>query len=135
MLVALPAPAANVSESSAPAMTSIRVRIGPKVFTARLYENPTATAFNALLPLTLKMSDLNDSEKVIELREELSGEVANPGTIQTGDLMIWSGRSLVLFYETFATPYRYAKLGRIEDVTGLAAAVGPGSVMVTFEMP
>lgn len=135
MLVALPAPAANVSESSAPAMTSIRVRISPKVFTARLYENPTATAFNALLPLTLKMSDLNDSEKVIELREELSGEVANPGTIQTGDLMIWSGRSLVLFYETFATPYRYAKLGRIEDVTGLAAAVGPGSVMVTFEMP
>ena len=131
-LIAATSPAA---ENKASDMTSIRVRIGEKVFTARLYENATATAFKAMLPLTLRMRDLNDNEKVIELREKLPGEVSNPGTIQTGDLMIWSSRSLVLFYKTFPTSYSYAKLGRIDDTTGLAEAVGTGSVTVTFEKP
>jgi hypothetical protein len=114
-------------------MTSIRIRIGEKVFTARLDQSATATAFQAMLPLTLRMRDLNANEKVIELRDKLPGEVSNPGTIQTGDLMIWSSRSLVLFYKTFPTPYSYIKLGRIDDTTGLAEAVGTGSVTITFE--
>jgi hypothetical protein len=135
MIVVAPSPAADGSNSKAPSMTSIRVRIGEKVFTARLHESATATAFKAMLPLTLKMRDLNDNEKVIELPEKISGEVSNPGTIRTGDLMIWSSRSLVLFYKTFSTPYSYAILGRIQDTTGLAEAVGTGTVTVTFEKP
>jgi hypothetical protein len=134
VIIAAAASAANDS-SKAPAMTSIRVRIGEKVFTARLYENATATAFQAMLPLTLTMRDLNDNEKVIELPKKLPGEVANPGTIRTGDLMIWSGGNLVLFYKTFPTSYSYSRLGRIEDPTGLAEAVGAEAVTVTFEKP
>jgi hypothetical protein len=125
--------AANNSDDKPSAMTSIKVRLGEKTFTARLEDNATARAFTALLPLTVKMSDLNDNEKVIQLPEKLPGEVSNPGTIRTGDLMIWSSRSLVLFYKTFSTSYSYARLGRIEDPTGLAEAVGAGSVTVVFE--
>ena len=79
------------------------------------------------------MKDLNDNEKVVELAKKLPGEVSNPGTIREGDLMIWSSRNLVLFYKSFSTPYSYSRLGRIEDTTGLAEAVGAGSVTVTFE--
>jgi hypothetical protein len=86
-----------------------------------------------MLPLALEMRDLNDNEKVIELRDKLPGEASNPGTIRTGDLMVWNSRSLVLFYKTFSTPYSYARLGRIEDPTGLAEAVGRRGVTVTFE--
>jgi hypothetical protein len=125
--------AASNANSRAPAMTSIKVRIGEKTFTARLEDNATAKAFTALLPLSVKMKDLNDNEKVIELPEKLPGEVSNPGTIRTGDLIIWSSRSLVLFYKTFPTSYSYACLGRIDDPTGLAEAVGAGSVTVAFE--
>jgi hypothetical protein len=114
-------------------MTSIKVRLGETTFSARLEDNATARAFTALLPLTVKMSDLNDNEKVIQLPEKLPGEVSNPGTIRTGDLMIWSSRSLVHVYKTFSTSYSYARLGRIEDPTGLAEAVGAGSVTVVFE--
>jgi hypothetical protein len=116
-------------------MIAISVRIGEKSFTAHLYDNETTGAFQAMLPLTLKMNDLNANEKVIDLPEKLPGKVSNPGTIRTGDLMIWSGRSLVLFYKTFPTHYSYAKLGRIDDPTGLAEAVGSGTATVTFEKP
>lgn len=135
MVGAVTSPAANESKTQAPAITSMKVRIGDKVFTARLEDNATAIAFMALLPLTLEMKDLNDNEKVITLSDKLPGEVSNPGIIRTGDLMIWSGRSLVLFYKTFPTPYRYARVGRIEDTTGLVEAVGTGTVTVTFEKP
>ena len=127
--------AANATNNKAPAMTSIRVQIGEKVFTARLEDNETARAFAAMLPLKLEMRDLNKNEKVIELSKKLPGEVSNPGTIREGDLMIWSSRSLVLFYKTFPTSYSYSRLGRIEDTAGLGEAVGAGTVTVTFAKP
>lgn len=135
IMAAVSSPAADNTTHRAPAMTSIQVHIGEKVFTARLEDNETARAFFALLPLTLRMRDLNANEKVTELAQKLPGEVSNPGTIREGDLMIWSSRSLVLFYKTFPTSYSYFRLGRIEDPTGLAAAVGTGTVTITFDKP
>jgi len=135
MAAAATSQAANDTQNKAPAMTSIRVQIGGKVFTARLEDNETARAFAAMLPLTLDMRDLNDNEKVIELSKKLPGEVSNPGTILVGDLMIWNSRSLVLFYKTFPTSYSYSRLGRIEDTAGLIEAVGAGTVTVTFTKP
>lgn len=110
------------------------IKIGPKVFTATLAENATATAFKARLPLTVNMDDLNDNEKVIRLPDNLPTDDSNPGRIQAGDLMIWSSSSLVLFYKSFPTTYSYTKLGHIHDAAGLSAAVGPGNVKVTFEL-
>ena len=135
MAAAAASQAANDTHNRAPAMTSIHVQIGEKVFTARLEDNETARAFAAMLPLKLEMRDLNDNEKVIELSKTLPGEVSNPGAIREGDLMIWSSRSLVLFYKTFPTSYSYARLGRIEDTAGLVEAVGAGTVTVTFAKP
>lgn len=117
------------------AMTSIHVQIGEKVFTARLEDNETARAFAAMLPLTLDMRDLNDNEKVIELSKKLPGEASNPKIIREGDLMIWSSRSLVLFYKSFPTSYPYFRVGRIENTAGLFEAVGNGTVTVTFTKP
>jgi hypothetical protein len=124
--------ASTQTHEPALAMTSIHIQIGEKVFTARLEDNETARAFAAMLPLTLDMRDLNDNEKVIELAKKLPGETSSPKTIREGDLMIWSSRSLVLFYKTFPTSYSYFRLGHVEDTAGLFEAVGRGTVTVTF---
>ncbi len=110
------------------------IRIGSKSFTATLAENPTATAFKAMLPLTVNMADLNENEKVVRLPDKLPTNDSNPGRIQAGDLMIWSSQSLVLFYKSFPTSYSYTPVGRINDTSGLSAAVGSGNVTVTFEL-
>jgi hypothetical protein len=116
------------------ASNQMRIKIGSSAFTATLYDNPTSTAFKDLLPMTVKMSDLNGNEKYFDLPVNLPTNASNPGKIETGDLMLYGSNTLVLFYKTFSTSYSYTKLGRINDTKGLAAAVGSGSVMVTYEL-
>ena len=133
VLLAGTLPAAFGIDGNKDSKNRMKVTLGSKVSTATLADNPTAAAFKAMLPLTLNMGDLNDNEKVISLSKTLPTNDSNPERIEAGDLMIWSSRSLVLFYKSFPTHYSYTRLGRIDDVSGLAAAVGSGNVKVQFE--
>ena len=67
----------------------MKVIIGSTTFSATLDDNPAATKLKAMLPLTLDMSELNGNEKFFRLSTSLPTDAANPGTIQTGDLMLW----------------------------------------------
>ena len=96
-------------------------------------DNATAVAFKTLLPLTVTLIKLNENEKYVYLSCYLPTYSLNPATIRAGDLMLYGSTTLVLFYKTFSTSYSYTKLGRIDDATGLASAVGSGNVTVTFE--
>lgn len=113
--------------------TKLRIRVGDRVFSASLYKNPAADRFQAMLPLTLDMSELNGNEKFFELADDLPANAAHPGTIEAGDLMLWGSSTIVLFYKTFETSYSYTKLGRVEDAAGLAVALGTGDAKVMFE--
>ena len=112
----------------------MKIKIGNHTFTATLHDNATAAAFKSMLPMTVNMVELNRNEKYVDLSRDLPTKASNPGTIQTGDLMLYGSSTLVLFYKTFSTTYSYTGIGSIDDVTGLADAVGSDNVTVAFEL-
>ena len=112
----------------------LKITIGTNVFTTTLYNNATVTAFKAKLPMSINMNELNGNEKYFDLSGNLPVNASNPGTIQAGNLMLYGSNTLVLFYKTFSTSYSYTRLGRIDNPSGLAAALGSGNVTVGFEL-
>lgn len=117
-----------------PGTTTIAIQVGDASFSGTLYENDAASALVELLPLTLDMSDLNGNEKYYYLPEDLPANSTSPGHIQSGDLMLYGGNCLVLFYEDFDTGYSYTPLGRLVGHEGLAEALGRGNVSVAFSI-
>jgi len=113
--------------------TKMKIIIGSAVFTATLNNNATATAFKAMLPLTINMSELNSNEKFYYFSTTLPANASSGGNIQVGDLMLYGNNCLVLFYEGFNTSYNYTRLGRVDNTSGLVAALSAGSVTVKFE--
>jgi hypothetical protein len=124
----------SIQAASDPAEDKIKITIGSKTFKATLEDNPTVAKLKPLLPLTVSMTELNGNEKYYHLSARLPTDAISPGTIQSGDLMLYGDNSLVLFYKSFKTSYTYTRLGRIDEPSGLAAAVGAGDVSVTFEL-
>lgn len=112
----------------------IRMTVGNTIFTAALTDNETGKAFWAMLPLSLDMSELNNNEKYAGLSQSLPTAAVSPGTIHTGDLMLYGSSTLVVFYKTFSTSYSYTRIGSIDNPAGLENALGAGNVNIRFEI-
>lgn len=106
--------------------------IGSRRFEVTLAQSEAARAFATSLPLTLSMAELNGNEKHGDVQEALPTNESRPGIIHTGDLLLWGSRTVVVFYKTFRSSYSYTNLGRIDEPTGLADALGRGDVQVVF---
>ena len=116
-------------------MPSVTIQVGSKTFTAAMYDNASARTIVQQMPFTLEMDDYASQEKVTGLTFPLpSASTEVPATINAGDIYLWSGNNLVLFYTTFSNSYSYVPVGYIEDVTGLKDALGDGSVVVAFRI-
>ena len=117
--------------SSEIAMT---VTVNGQTFSATLWDSETSRQFAEQLPLTLNMSELNGNEKYFYMEKELPTDAYQPGQISAGDLMLYGNNCLVLFYESFSRGYSYTSLGSVDNPGQLAAALGRGSVNVTFQV-
>lgn len=111
---------------------SITITVNERTFSATLYDNETAKAFKERLPIVLDMSELNGNEKYYYLPDSLPRDSSRPSKINNGDIMLYGSDCLVIFYESFSTSYSYTPIGKIDDPDGLAAALGSGSVQVSF---
>jgi hypothetical protein len=101
-------------------------------FVITLESNATATAFKALLPMTIDMTELNGNEKYHYLSTTLPTNASNPGTINAGDVMLYGNSCIVVFYKTFATSYSYTRIGHIDDPTDIATILGSGNISASF---
>ena len=110
----------------------MNITIGQSTFSAELADTQAAKELTALLPLTLEMQDHLSNEKFAELPKALSRNDQTVGRIEAGDIMLWGGNTLVVFYESFQSSYRYTKLGKIKNTAQLKNAVGAGKVTMTF---
>ncbi|MGC4096112.1 MAG: cyclophilin-like fold protein [Nitrospira sp.] len=122
----------NSSKKINPTESKMKIKIGESTFGATFYDNATANAFKKMLPLSVNMVELNGNEKYADLTHTLPANASNPGNIQNGDLMLYGSSTLVLFYKSFSTAYSYTLIAHIDDVTGLARALGSGNVQVTY---
>lgn len=121
----------NVNELS---VNKMKIRIGTKTYTASLQANKTTEALKSMFPFNLNMTDLNNNEKKFDLPINLPTNIEDIGNIHEGDILLWGNNTIVLFYKNFSTPYRYTKIGKIDNASGLAAALGIGDVKVGFEL-
>ena len=108
----------------------INLTINGNNFTATLDDNETTRELLSRLPLEVSMSELNGNEKYYYFDESLPTNSYRPGNISTGDIMLYGNDCLVIFYEEFATPYSYTRVGKIDNVDNLKDALGNGNVNV-----
>lgn len=111
----------------------MKITIGTAVFTATLYDNQSANAFRAKLPLSINMTELNGNEKYYDFANSLPTNASVGGNIKVGDLTLYGNKTLVLFYKNFSTSFSYTKLGYVDNPTGFATALGNGNAVVKFE--
>jgi len=53
-------------------------------------------------------------------------------TTQAGDIVLYSGNQIVMFYGS--NSWDYTKIGRIDDLSGWEDALGTGSVTAIFSI-
>ena len=109
---------------------TITITVGSKVFKADIENTETGKAFLAKFPLTLDMSELNGNEKYC-YGVSLPRADKHYDSIAAGDLMLYSGNCIVLFYGP-AGGYSYTRIGKLTSTVGLKDALGTQSVKVSF---
>lgn len=112
----------------------LNVQIGNRTFTATLEENAAANSFAELMktaPVVIQMSDYSGFEKVGSLGTSLPASDSQT-TTQSGDIVLYNGNQIVIFYGS--NSWSYTRLGKIDDLSGWAQALGNGDVTVTFSV-
>lgn len=120
------------NEEDASMISKIVIKIGEREFTATLEKTEAAQAFAKLLPLEKNMEELNGNEKYYDLHQNLPSDPKQVGRIEAGDLMLFQNNFIVVFYKSHSTNYNYTRIGKIDNPTGLAEAVGSGDVVMSF---
>jgi len=124
----------NTGSEEESAEMKMNVQVGASTFTATLEDNAAVDALVEMMengPVTIQMSDYAGFEKVGALGASLPASNSQT-TTQAGDIVLYQGNQIVLFYGS--NSWSYTRLGKIDDLTGWAEALGSGDVSVTFSL-
>lgn len=126
----------EINMESMEEMTEMKmnVQVGDVTFTATLEENAAAHELVEMMrqePISINMRDYSGFEKVGALGRSLATDNRQT-TTSAGDIVLYNGNQIVIFYGS--NSWSYTRLGKIDDLTGWADALGSGSVTVTFSL-
>lgn len=109
------------------------IEVNGKTFSGLFADTEAAKELKDRLPLTMRMSELSGNEKYCFTGKEFPGKSTQPKFLRSGEVWIYSGDCVVLFYEDHPNPgYSYRYVGALDNTAGLAEAVGSGEVTVSF---
>ena len=132
-LESLPTEQETTHETDKKEQTTMKmnVQIGNQTFTATLADTKAAQEFAQMLPMTITQDDYGGFEKVGSLGRSLT--TSNSQTTTTaGDIVLNNGNNIVMFYGS--NSWSYTRLGKIDDLTGWADALGSNSVTAIFTL-
>ena len=117
----------------------IRLTVGNHIITAELSDTTAARALAELLshgPIRMTASNFGGFEKVCELGTRLTSDDIQTVT-QPGDIMLYSGDKIVIFYGS--NTWAYTRLGRVvsvdgNDISGLREALSGKESEIVIEL-
>lgn len=120
----------------APAQTKIYLATDGRTVTATLTDNEATRTLVSLLsknPMTISMEDYGGFEKVGDLPQSLPTANRQITTVP-GDIMLYQGRSMVIFYGS--NSWSYTPLGKIDSATAASVRefLGSGAADVTLSL-
>lgn len=126
-------------DTSSPAGTKVQpatagpcMQVGKREFSLTWADTKAAQELRRQLPITESFTELNGNEKYYKLAGSLPTADEDIKEIHAGDIMLYDGRYVVVFYRDFTTTYRYTPLGHLDDAAGLADTLGKGDVTMTL---
>ena len=116
-----------------PEAIRIKITIGTSIIRAHLNDSPTARDFAAMLPLTLKLKDYAQTEKISDLPAKLTSTGAPAGYKPvTGDITYYAPwGNLAIFHRDFSHATGLILLGKIDS--GLESIRQQGNLTGTIE--
>lgn len=112
----------------------MNVKVGDRNFIATLKDNEAVDVLVEMLKetgITIKMSDYAGFEKVGALETNLPTNNQQI-TTQPGDIMLYQGNQIVLFYGS--NTWNYTQIGHINNLSGWQEALGNGDVTITLSL-
>lgn len=112
----------------------MNVQVGAYAFTATLEDNDAVRELLEMMqagPVTINMSDYSGFEKVGPLGRSLTTSNSQ-ATTTAGDIVLYNGNNIVMFYGS--NSWSYTRIGKIDDLTDWAAALGSGDITATFTL-
>ena len=109
---------------------NIELHADDVVFDIAIIKNASTEALMGLLPMNLKMEDLNGNEKYCYIDHHLPTSIKKIEMIKRGDVMLFGDDCLVIFYKDHMTTYSYTTIGHIDDMRGFEEALSKAVQLV-----
>ena len=128
------APAVQAEQDRTEETADMNMTIGGTPVTVAWEDNPSVEALRALCaggPLTIQLHMYGGFEQVGDIGESLPRDDTQT-TTQVGDIVLYAGDQMVVFYGS--NSWAYTRLGHItdQDADGMRALLGNGDVTVTL---